>query len=66
MATWVADELISAVFTSDVVKVFVDDSKFVFVVVAAVVFAAIVEIVAVVLPTVDVSVELHSEMMFNG
>lgn len=66
MATWVADELVSAVVTSDVVKVFVDDSKFVFVVVAAVVFAAIVEIVAVVLPTVDVSVELHSEMMFNG
>ena len=66
MATWVADELISAVVTSDVVKLFVDDSKFVFVVVAAVVFAAIVEIVAVVLPTVDGSVELHSEMMFNG
>ena len=66
MVTWVADELVSAVVTSDVVKVFVDDSKFVFVVVAAVVFAAIVEIVAVVLPTVDVSVELHSEMMFNG
>ena len=73
MATWVADELISAVVTSDVVKLFVDDSKFVFVVVvvavvvvAVVVVAAIVEIVAVVLPTVDGSVELHSEMMFNG
>ena len=69
MATWVADELVSAVVTSDVVKVFVDDSKYVFVVVVVgvvVVVAAIVEIVAVVLPTVDVSVELHSEMMFNG
>ena len=66
MATWVADELISAVVTSDVVKVFVDDSKFVFVAGVVVVVAAIVEIVAVVLPTVDVSVELHSEMMFNG
>ena len=62
MTTWVADELISAVVTSDVVKLFVDDSKFVFVVVVA----AIVEFFAVVLPTVDVSVELHSEMMING
>lgn len=69
MATWVADELISAVVTSDVVKLFVDDSKCVFVVVVAgvvVVVTAIVEIFAVVLPTVDVSVELQSEMMFNG
>lgn len=64
MATWVADELISAVVTSDVVKLFVDDSKYVFVVVVAGV--VIVEFFAVVLPTVDVSVELHSEMMFNG
>ena len=71
MATWVADELVSAVVTSDVVKVFVDDSKFVFVVVVAVVVAAvfvvaaIVEIVNVVLSTVDVSVELQSEMTFD-
>ena len=68
MATWVADELVSAVVTSDVVKVFVDDSKFVFVVFVAcvvVVVAAIVEIVDVVLSTVDVSVELQSEMMFD-
>ena len=68
MAIWVADELVSAVVTSDVVKVFVDDSKFVFdvvVVVAVVVVAAIVEIVDVVLSTVDVSVELQSEMMFD-
>ena len=78
MATWVAAELISAVVTSGVVKVSVDDSKFVFVVVvvvvvvavavvvvAVVVVAAIVEIVDVVLSTVDVSVELQSEMMFD-
>ena len=71
MATWVADELVSAVVTSDVVKVFVDDSKFVFVVVVAVVVAAvfvvaaIVESVNVVLSTVDVSVELQSEMTFD-
>ena len=71
VATWVADELVSAVVTSDVVKVFVDDSKFVFVVVVAVVVAAvfvvaaIVESVNVVLSTVDVSVELQSEMTFD-
>ena len=56
MATWVADELMSAVVTSDVVKVFVDDSKFVFVAGVVVFVTAIVEIFAVVLPTVDVSV----------
>lgn len=71
MATWGADELISAVVTSGVVKVFVDDSKFVFVVFVAVVVAAvfvvaaIVEIVNVVLSTVDVSVELQSEMTID-